>query len=150
MAVHPLSADPWSVSRIVRSQSTLQRLLWSEIKKKHSIQVLTYLRVNLELFNLLYNGGWSRRTRNTTSWQYNYEHFLILLFATLQPDIFLLVYLTNIVWLKMIMDKYGNYVRKFMWQLCRWGRVDICMICHRRAFDFFYTITHWLDNFPNS
>jgi hypothetical protein len=37
----------------------------------------------------------------------------------------------------MIMDKYGNYVRKCMWQLCRWGRVDICMICHRRAFDFF-------------
>jgi hypothetical protein len=25
----------------------------------------------------------------------------------------------------MIVDKYGNYVRKFMWQLCGWGRVDI-------------------------
>jgi hypothetical protein len=27
----------------------------------------------------------------------------------------------------MIVDKYGNYVRKFMWQLCGWGRVDICI-----------------------
>jgi hypothetical protein len=24
-----------------------------------------------------------------------------------------------------------------MWQLCGWGRVDICMIFHMRAFDFF-------------
>jgi hypothetical protein len=24
----------------------------------------------------------------------------------------------------MIVDEYGNYVRKFMWQLCGWGRVD--------------------------
>jgi hypothetical protein len=37
----------------------------------------------------------------------------------------------------MIVDKYGNYVRKFMWQLCGWGRVDICMTFHKRAFDFF-------------
>jgi hypothetical protein len=28
---------------------------------------------------------------------------------------------------KMIVDKYGNYVRKFMWQLYGWGIVDICM-----------------------
>jgi hypothetical protein len=32
----------------------------------------------------------------------------------------------------MIVDKYANYVRKLMWQLCGWGRVDIW-----RAFDFF-------------
>jgi hypothetical protein len=37
----------------------------------------------------------------------------------------------------MIVDKYGNYVQKFMWQLCRWGIVDICMTFHKRAFDFF-------------
>jgi hypothetical protein len=38
----------------------------------------------------------------------------------------------------MIVDKYGNYVGKFMWQLCDgWGRVDICMTFHKRAFDFF-------------
>jgi hypothetical protein len=37
----------------------------------------------------------------------------------------------------MIVDKYGNYVRKFMWQLCGWGRVDICMTFHMRALDFF-------------
>jgi hypothetical protein len=37
----------------------------------------------------------------------------------------------------MIVDKYGNYVRKFMWQLCGWGRVDICMTFHKRAFNFF-------------
>jgi hypothetical protein len=37
----------------------------------------------------------------------------------------------------MIVDNYGNYVRKFMWQLCGWGIVDICMTFHKRAFDFF-------------
>jgi hypothetical protein len=37
----------------------------------------------------------------------------------------------------MIVDKYGNYVRKFMWQLCGWGRVDICMTFHKRTFEFF-------------
>jgi hypothetical protein len=26
----------------------------------------------------------------------------------------------------MIVDKYGNCVRKCMWQLCGWGRGDIC------------------------
>jgi hypothetical protein len=30
----------------------------------------------------------------------------------------------------MIVGKYGNYVRKFMWQLCEWGRVNICMTFH--------------------
>jgi hypothetical protein len=40
----------------------------------------------------------------------------------------------------MIVDKYGNYVRKFMWRLCGWGIVDICMTFHRRAFDFFYSL----------
>jgi hypothetical protein len=24
-----------------------------------------------------------------------------------------------------------------MWQLCGWGRADICMTFHMRAFDFF-------------
>jgi hypothetical protein len=38
----------------------------------------------------------------------------------------------------MIMDKYGSYVRKFMWQLCGWGGVDICMTFHMRAFDVFF------------
>jgi hypothetical protein len=37
----------------------------------------------------------------------------------------------------MVVDKYGNYVRKFMWQLCGWGRVEICVTFHMRAFDFF-------------
>jgi hypothetical protein len=36
----------------------------------------------------------------------------------------------------MIVEKYGNYVRKCMWQLCGWGGVDICMTFHKRAFDF--------------
>jgi hypothetical protein len=40
----------------------------------------------------------------------------------------------------MVVDKYGNYVRKFMWQLCGCGRVDIWMTFHMRAFDFFYTL----------
>jgi hypothetical protein len=40
----------------------------------------------------------------------------------------------------MIVDTYGNYVRKFMWQLCGWGRVDICMTFHMRTFDFFITL----------
>jgi hypothetical protein len=40
----------------------------------------------------------------------------------------------------MVVDKYGNYDRKFMWQLCGWGRVDICMTFHMRAFDFFFYI----------
>jgi hypothetical protein len=39
---------------------------------------------------------------------------------------------------KMVVDKYGNYVQKFIWQLCRWGRVDIGMTM--RAFDFFYIL----------
>jgi hypothetical protein len=47
-------------------------------------------------------------------------------------------------WLKMIVDKYGNYVRKFMWQVCGSGRVDICMTFHKRAFDLFYTIDYEL------
>jgi hypothetical protein len=37
----------------------------------------------------------------------------------------------------MIVNKYGNYVRKCMWQPCGSDRVDICMTFHRRAFDFF-------------
>jgi hypothetical protein len=36
-----------------------------------------------------------------------------------------------------------------MWQLCRWGKVDVCMIFHKHAFDFFYTIAHSFDNFEN-
>jgi hypothetical protein len=36
----------------------------------------------------------------------------------------------------------GNYVRKCMWQLCGWGRVDICMTVHTRAFNFFNNIAH--------
>jgi hypothetical protein len=39
----------------------------------------------------------------------------------------------------MIVAEYGNYVRKFM---CEWGRVDIFMTFHKRAFDFFNSITH--------
>jgi hypothetical protein len=33
----------------------------------------------------------------------------------------------------MIVDKYGNYVRKFMWQLCGWNRADISLTVHSRA-----------------
>jgi hypothetical protein len=36
-------------------------------------------------------------------------------------------------------NKYCNYVRTFIWQLCEWDRVDICMTFHKRAFD---SITH--------
>jgi hypothetical protein len=39
----------------------------------------------------------------------------------------------------MIVDKYDNYVRKFMWQLCGWCRVDI-LTFHKREFDFFYLL----------
>jgi hypothetical protein len=49
----------------------------------------------------------------------------------------------------MIVAKYGNYVRKCMWQLCEWGRVNICMTFHKRAFDFFSSIAHRFDNFLN-
>jgi hypothetical protein len=49
----------------------------------------------------------------------------------------------------MIVDKYGSYLGKFMWQLCGWDRVDICMTFHRRAFDFFCTIARCHDNFQN-
>jgi hypothetical protein len=41
----------------------------------------------------------------------------------------------------MIVDKHGNYVRQFMWQMFEHGTVDICMTFHKRAFDFFYIIT---------
>jgi hypothetical protein len=51
----------------------------------------------------------------------------------------------------LIVDKYGNYVRKFMWQLCGWGRVDICMTFHMRAFDFFLPIfIHSCHTYPQS
>jgi hypothetical protein len=40
----------------------------------------------------------------------------------------------------VIVDKYSNYVRKCMWQLYGWDRVDICMTFHIRAFDFFNNI----------
>jgi hypothetical protein len=43
----------------------------------------------------------------------------------------------------MIVDKYGNYVRKFMWRLCGWGIVDICMTFHRRAFEFFIPLQYY-------
>jgi hypothetical protein len=33
----------------------------------------------------------------------------------------------------MIVAKYGNYVEKFMWQLCGWVGVDISLTVHRRA-----------------
>jgi hypothetical protein len=33
----------------------------------------------------------------------------------------------------MIVDKYGNYVGKFMWQLCGWGTVDISLTVHSCA-----------------
>jgi hypothetical protein len=33
----------------------------------------------------------------------------------------------------MIADKYGNHVRKFMWQLCGYDRVDISLTVHSRA-----------------
>jgi hypothetical protein len=36
----------------------------------------------------------------------------------------------------MIVAKYGNYVRKFIWQLCERSRVNICMTFHKRAFVF--------------
>jgi hypothetical protein len=42
----------------------------------------------------------------------------------------------------MIVNKYGNYVRKFMWQLCGRGRVGICMTFHMRAFVFFFCTLH--------
>jgi hypothetical protein len=52
-------------------------------------------------------------------------------------------------WFKMIVAEYVNCLRKFMWQLCEWDRVDICMKFHKRAFDFLNFITHWFDNFEN-
>jgi hypothetical protein len=33
----------------------------------------------------------------------------------------------------MMADKYGNYVRKFMWQLCALDRVDVSLTVHRQA-----------------
>jgi hypothetical protein len=33
----------------------------------------------------------------------------------------------------MIVDKYGNHVRKCMWQLCGYDRVDIYLTVHSRA-----------------
>jgi hypothetical protein len=33
----------------------------------------------------------------------------------------------------MIVDKYGNCVRKFMWQVCGWDRVDISLTVQSRA-----------------
>jgi hypothetical protein len=33
----------------------------------------------------------------------------------------------------MIVDKYGIYVRKFMWQLCGEDSVDISLTVHSRA-----------------
>jgi hypothetical protein len=33
----------------------------------------------------------------------------------------------------MIVDKYGNYVRKYMWQLCGLDRPDTSLTVHSRA-----------------
>jgi hypothetical protein len=33
----------------------------------------------------------------------------------------------------MIVEKYGNYVRKCMWQLCGYDRDDISLTVHSRA-----------------
>jgi hypothetical protein len=33
----------------------------------------------------------------------------------------------------MIVAKYGNYVRKFMWQMCGVDRADIFLTVHSRA-----------------
>jgi hypothetical protein len=41
----------------------------------------------------------------------------------------------------MIVDKYGNYVTKIYVAIVWWGRVDICVTFHLRAFDFFL---YWL------
>jgi hypothetical protein len=49
----------------------------------------------------------------------------------------------------MIVAKYGNYVRKFIWQLCGWGRVEICMTFHKRAFDFFLYHCTFICQFSN-
>jgi hypothetical protein len=46
----------------------------------------------------------------------------------------------------MIVDKYGNYVRKFMWQLSGWSRVEFCITFHVRALDFFYMSSERLVN----
>jgi hypothetical protein len=40
--------------------------------------------------------------------------------------------------IQMILDKYGNYIRKFKWQLCGLGRIDLCMTFHKRVFDFLH------------
>jgi hypothetical protein len=45
----------------------------------------------------------------------------------------------------MVVDKYVNYVRKCMWQLCGWGKVNICMTFHMRAFDFFLYLPLHID-----
>jgi hypothetical protein len=42
----------------------------------------------------------------------------------------------------MIVDKYGNSIRKSMWQVCAWGIVVICMTFHKHPFDFLYNTIH--------
>jgi hypothetical protein len=49
--------------------------------------------------------------------------------------LFIPFYCIHIYW--VVVDKCDNCVRGFMWRLCGWGRVDICMTFH------------WLDNFQN-
>jgi hypothetical protein len=68
-----------------------------------------------------------------------------------RPPYNITIHIGHIGWFKMIATKYGNYVRKFMWQLCGWGRVAIRMTFHKRAFDFFditvwATSTDWVGN----
>jgi hypothetical protein len=57
-------------------------------------------------------------------------HFLLWLANHQDPTIFFFLWY-SIGWFKMIVDKYGNYAQKFMCQLCRWGRVGICMTSSR-------------------
>jgi hypothetical protein len=46
-----------------------------------------------------------------------------------------------------MIGQFKMIVYKMMWQLREWGRVDICMIFHRRAFDFFIPLHIYLTIF---
>jgi hypothetical protein len=46
----------------------------------------------------------------------------------------------------MIGNKYGNYVRKFIWQLCGYDRVDISLTVHSRAIKILINVQWYKKN----
>jgi hypothetical protein len=69
-----------------------------------------------------------------------YSELLKLKFKTISDSQLSIAVIQLWLWINMS----TMYENVGMWQLCGWGRVNICMTFHMRAFDFFFisTIAH--------